>query len=89
VLINYSNDILLDDTSVPGQRRIYLLQHWNQKLEMPTAPLKCLYGLACLLDQDHATATVLHEGKAGVVNMSNTRVSFADDLGTTEIVILR
>lgn len=89
VMINYSNDVLLDDASVPTERRLYLVQHWNQKLETPTAPLKCLYGLACLLDQDHATATILHQGTADAVTMSNTRVSFVDDDGANEIVTLR
>ncbi len=89
VLINYSNDVLLDDASVPGQRRIYLVQHWNQRLEIPTAPLKCLYGLACLLDADHARASVLRSGKAGAVNMSNTQVSFVNETGAIEVVRLR
>ncbi len=89
VLINYSNDVLLDDASVPGQRRTYLVQHWNQRLEIPTAPLKCLYGLACLLDADHATAVVLGGVKAGSVSMSNTRVSFVGETGVSEEVHLR
>jgi len=89
VLINYTNDVLLDDASVPGQRRIYLVQHWNEMLETPTVPLKCLYALACLLNADHATAAAVRPSKADRVSMSNTRVSFVDAVGANEVVRLR
>ena len=95
VLINYPNDVLLDDSSVPGHRRLYLLQHWNHALETPTAELRCLNGLACLTDADQATAALVTPGSRGRRSpvagptMTDQQVSFVDEDGALVTVRLR
>ena len=95
VLINYPNDILLDDQSVSGHRRLYLVQHWNLTAGTPTAPLTCINGMACLTDADHASAAQITPGtrksvspSAGVT-MTNRNVTFVDEDGATVRVTLR
>lgn len=92
VLINYPNDVLLDDQSVPGRRRLYLLQHWNKVLETPTAPLKCINGLACLTDADEASAAAVAAGAGGRpadVTLTDKSVTFVDENGAAVEVLLR
>ena len=43
VMINYSNDVLLDDGSA-HTRRLYLVQHGNAAAGVPTATMKCIQG---------------------------------------------
>ncbi len=94
VMINYSNDVLLQDDSKPP-RRVYLLQHWNKVAEIPTAPLACLQFLVCLTDADQATATKLEPGSRGRrspfegVTMTDRRVEFVDEDGALVTVQLR
>jgi hypothetical protein len=86
VMINYSNDVLLEDPTA-GHRRMYLIQNWNKVAETPTAPLRCLQGLACLTDADEAAGAVLVPGTRGRrspfegVTMTNKRVEFVDEDG--------
>ena len=93
-MINYSNDVLLEDASA-GRTRIYLVQGWNKRLETPTAPLKCLKLLGCLTDADQATATPVPVGTRGKrppfegVTMTNKRVEFVDEDGALVVVALR
>ena len=94
VLINYPNDVLLDDQSVVGQRRLYLVQHWNKTAATPTAPLRCIDGMACLTDADEASATAITPSTAGGngtsgVTMSDRLVTFVDWNGAKVRVALR
>ena len=41
-MINYSNDVLVDDKS-KGEERFYLVQDWSNAVGVPSAPLKCIY----------------------------------------------
>ena len=94
VLINYSNDVLLMDASKP-MRRLYLVQNWNHIAETPTAPLKCLSGMACMTDADQAAGAKIEVGARGRrsafegVTMTNTRVEFLDEDGAMVVVALR
>ena len=93
-MINYSNDVLLQDGSRP-ERRLYLVQNWNKTAEVPTAPLKCVMGVACMTDADQASATKLEIGSRGRrpafegVTMTNRRVEFVDEDGALVTVVLR
>lgn len=94
VMINYSNDVLLEDRSA-GKHRLYLVQHWNKKAEVPTAPLTCLQGLACMTDADRATASAIlpnvRERQLTVegVTMTDRRVKFPDEDGRIIQAFLR
>jgi hypothetical protein len=93
-MINYSNDVLLQDSSA-GKKRMYLVQNWNKVAEVPTAPVKCLQGLGCLTDADQALASALEVGSRGRrepfegVTMTNKRVEFVDEDGALVEVRLR
>jgi hypothetical protein len=94
VMINYSNDVLLEDHSA-GKSRLYLVQHWNKQAEVPTAPLTCVQGLACMTDADQATGQALVAGYRGKrpawegVTMTSRRVEFVDEDGSLLQIILR
>ena len=94
VMINYSNDVLLQDASA-GKHRLYLVQNWNKQAEFPTASLTCVQGLACMTDADQATATAIVPGSRGRrpawegVTMTNRRVEFVDEDGALVQVVLR
>jgi len=94
VMINYSNDVLLEDATA-GYRRIYLVQHWNKVAETPTAPLHCLQGLACLTDADQAAGAAIVPGTRGRrtpfagVTMTSNRIEFVDEDGALVEVTLR
>ncbi len=94
VMINYSNDVLLQDASA-GKHRLYLVQNWNKQAEVPTAALTCVQGLACMTDADQASATTIVAGSRGRrpawegVTMTNRRVEFVDEDGDLVQVILR
>jgi hypothetical protein len=94
VMINYSNDVLLQDNSA-GKHRLYLVQNWNKTTEVPTLPLTCVQGLACMTDADQATATAIVPGSRGRrapwegVTMTNRRVEFVDEDGDLVQVMLR
>ena len=93
-MINYSNDVLLEDASA-GRRRIYLVQNWNRVVGAPNVPLKCLRLLGCLTDADQASATPIVVGTRGNrspfegVTMTNRRVEFVDEDGALVMVTLR
>jgi hypothetical protein len=94
VMINYTNDVLLTDASKP-ERRLYLIQSWNKVAEVPSVPLKCIYGVACMTDSDQASAAKLDVGSRGRrppfegVTMTNRRVRFVDEDGALVEVVLR
>jgi hypothetical protein len=93
-MINYSNDVLLDDQSA-DKHRVYLVQNWNKHLEVPTMPLRCVQGLACMTDADQAAATAITPGSRGRreafqgVTMTNRFVEFVDEDGDLVRVTLR
>lgn len=93
VMINYSNDVLVDDAST-ATRRIYLVQNWNKTAEYATA-LHCIEFLACMTDADQATGDKLTPGERGKrepfegVTMTNRRVEFVDEHGNLVAVVLR
>jgi len=86
VMINYSNDVLLDDRST-NTRRLYLVQHWNGIPERPAGPLKCLEFLACMTDADRAAGEKLAGAKPAT--MHSRLVEFTDENGTPVRVALR
>ncbi len=93
VMINYSNDVLLDDGS-GGTRRLYLLQHGNDAAGVPTALLKCIQGMACMTDADHAGVALLpgsRHGRPGAspITMTDKEVTFLDEDGVAVQVSLR
>ena len=94
VMINYSNDVLLQDHSA-GKYRIYLVQNWNKQAEVPAVALTCVQGLACMTDADQATATAIVPGSRGRrpafegVTMTNRFVEFVDEDGDLVRVVLR
>jgi hypothetical protein len=94
VMINYSNDVLLDDQS-GMTRMLYLVQHWNQTAAYSTGKLLCVEFLACMADGDHATADRLIPGQRGMrppvdgVSMTDRNVDFVDGNGALVAVTLR
>ena len=92
VMINYSNDVLVDDGST-DKRTIYLVQHWNKAAEYATA-LRWIEYLACMTDADQATGDTLTPGSRGRrepfegVTMTNRRVEFVDEHGALVAVVL-
>ena len=84
VMINYTNDVLLRDAS-SGALKLYLVQEWNHQPEVPTSPLTCVEKLACLTDQDHATADPITpvtgqlESTRPRATMTNRDVEFLDE----------
>ena len=94
VLINYSNDVLLQDGSA-GRKRLYLVQHWNKIASVPTAQLTCVQLLGCMTDADQATAAPIPVGTRGRrspfqgVTITDRRVEFVDEDGALVEVTLR
>jgi hypothetical protein len=94
VMINYSNDVLLQDHSA-GKYRIYLVQNWNKQAEVPATALTCVQGLACMTDADQAAAMAIVPGSRGRrpafegVTMTNRFVEFVDEDGDLVRVVLR
>jgi hypothetical protein len=94
VMINYSNDVLVDDKST-DTRRLYLVQHWNQVAKYSTGPLKCVQFLACMTDAEHATGVPVTPGARGNrtpfdgVAMTNKQVEFLDESGALVSIALR
>ncbi len=87
VMINYSNDVLVEDKSGKA-RRLYLVQHWNETPEFSTGTLKCMEWLACMTDADHAPGEMLPGGGGGVT-MTDRTVEFRDENGARMRVTLR
>jgi hypothetical protein len=87
VLINYTNDVLLDDRS-DGRNRVYVVQNWNLVPSVP-AELKCFGLLACLADDDHVKGAAIHGAKGKPAVMTNKRVEFVDEDGKKIVVTLR
>jgi hypothetical protein len=85
VFINYSNDVLVQTGGVQTTGE-YLVQGWNNTPGSP-AELKCLLGLACLAETDHAPMTPFPGAKPAT--MTNRQVAFKDGSGTAVRITLR
>jgi hypothetical protein len=91
--INFSNDLLLRDSS-GGRTRVYLVQNWDDEVISPGV-LTCVGVLACLTDADHASGQVVPAGSRGRrspfigVTMTNRRVEFVNEDGALVQVVLR
>ena len=94
VMINFSNDILIDDNST-STRRIYLVQHWNMAAQFATGQLRCIEYLSCMTDAEQATGEKLIAGPRGKrepyegVTMTDRRIKFVDEHGALVEVVLR
>ena len=94
VMINYNNDILMDDNSA-SQRRIYIVEGWNKVPQFLASTLKCFNGVACMTDANQTSGTPVPEGSRGHrspfegVTMTNKKVEFVDEDGALVEVTLR
>ena len=94
VMINYNNDILMDDNSAPT-RRIYLVEGWNKVPQFLATTLRCFNGTACMTDADQASGAPVPQGSRGRrtpfegVTMTNRKVEFVDEDGALVEVTLR
>ena len=96
VMINYANDVLVQDRSSDADGlRVYLVEHWNMAVGTPALALKCIQGVACMTDADQATERAVVAGSRGRrpafegVTMTNKRVEFVDENGALVEVTLR
>ena len=93
VMINFTNDILLDDAD-GGKHRIYIVQNWNRIAGFPAGE-KCIYGVACMMDSGQVEAAPVQVGSRGKrpafegVTMTSKRVEFVDEDGALVAVTLR
>ncbi len=94
VMINYSNDVYLDDTST-DKRRLYIVQNWDKAAIYPIGTLRCIQFLACMTEADQAAGTSVSPGPRGKrapfegVTMTNKQVEFVDERGALVDVELR
>jgi hypothetical protein len=86
VFINYSNDVLLEDTT---RNNRYLVEGWSKAPGVPKH-LACLTGLACWTEANEAEVLPLGNApnQAGAV-MSAKEVTFEDETGAAIRVELR
>ena len=84
VLINYSNDVLLQNYNAPMY--VTLIQHSN-RVGTPVQ-MHCVAYVACLLDADVPTFLVTDEG-AKVTTMTGKMVEYRDANGRDTVVTLR
>ena len=84
VLINYSNDVLLQNYNAPMY--VTLIQHSN-RVGTPVQ-MHCVAYVACLLDADVPTFLVTDEG-AKVTTMTGKMVEYRDSKGRDTVVTLR
>ena len=84
VLINYSNDVLLQNYNAPMY--VTLIQHSN-RVGTPVQ-MHCVAYAACLLDADVPTFLVTDEG-AKVTTMTGKMVEYRDANGRDTVVTLR
>ncbi len=84
VLINYSNDVLLQNYNAPMY--VTLVQH-GDRVGTP-AEMHCVAYVACLLDADIPAFVVTDEG-AKVTTMTGKVVEYRDANGRDTVVTLR
>lgn len=95
VMINFNNDLLMDDNST-AIHRIYLVEGWNHIPQFFSTSLKCINGMACLTDADHALGVAVVPGaslgrrsQGEIATMTNKQVEFVDESGALVSVTLR
>ena len=84
VLINYSNDVLLQNYNAPMY--VQLVQHGN-RVGTP-AEMHCVAYVMCLMDADQPAFATTEEG-ATVGTMTGKTVEFKDGKGRDTVVTLR
>ena len=84
VLINYSNDVLLQNYNAPMY--VTLIQHGN-RVGSPVE-MHCLAYMACLLDAD-LPAFLVTDVAATVTTMTGKMVEYRDGKGRDTVVTLR
>ena len=84
VLINYSNDVLLQNYNAPMY--VTLIQH-GDRVGSPVE-MHCLAYMACLLDADVPAFLVTEEG-AKVTTMTGKVLEYRDSKGRDTVVTLR
>jgi hypothetical protein len=86
VFINYSNDVLLEDTA---RNNRYLVEGWSKAPGVPKH-LACLTGLACWTEANEAEVYPLGTApnQAGAV-MTSKEIMFEDETGAAIRVELR
>ena len=84
VLINYSNDVLVQNYNAPMY--VLLVQHGN-RVGTP-AEMHCVAYVACLMDADEPTFISTEEG-AKVSEMTGKVVEYRDAKGRDVVVTLR
>jgi hypothetical protein len=84
VLINYSNDVLVQNYNAPMY--VQLVQHGN-RVGTP-AEMHCVAYVACLMDADEPTFISTEEG-AKVSEMTGKVVEYRDAKGRDVVVTLR
>ena len=94
VMINFTNDTLIDDKST-DKRRIYLVQNWNKQPIYPLGELRCIQFMACMTAADQVAGdkvipgTRSGRGLLEAVTMTNKQVRFVDERGALVDVELR
>jgi hypothetical protein len=83
VLINYSNDVLLQNYNAPMY--VTLIQH-GDRVGTPVE-MHCVAYVACLLDADVPTFVVTDDG-AKVTTMTGKMVEYRDAKGRDTVVTL-
>ena len=84
VLINYSNDVLVQNYNAPMY--VLLVQHGN-RVGTP-AEMHCVAYVACLMDADEPAFVMTEEG-AKVSTMTGKVVAYRDAKGRNVVVTLR
>ncbi len=84
VLINYSNDVLLQNYNAPMY--VTLVQH-GDRVGTP-AVMHCVAYVMCLLDADVPSLVAVDEG-AKVATMTGKTVTYRDSKGRDTVVTLR
>lgn len=84
VYFNFSNDVLLQQSSDPSRQRT-ILQHWNRAPGTPTG-ISCIRFLVCLTPDDHAPIVALAAEDAKHIAdpqtiMNGRHIAFVDDTG--------
>lgn len=94
VMINFSNDTLIDDKS-RDMWRIYLVQNWNKQPIYPLGQLRCIQYLACMTEADQVRGDKVVPGPRlghepfAMVTMTSKSVAFVDERGSLVDIELR
>jgi hypothetical protein len=88
-MINFSNDIFLEDASA-APARMYVVQRWNMAAVRPAASgfEGCIQYLACWMSADHVSGDAI-ASRGSAVRFENDRWEFVDERGAVVVVKLR